>query len=112
MIEFGQLMSDMPSFQNRGSMKVDNVIPLAKGYKSFPSFTELTTGFTNAQYELCFGDSFTWTPNGDFIPHADENIPGTITGGVVNTPGNALTVVIAAGGSTITTNANLEVAAA
>ena len=38
MIEFGQLMSDMPSFQNRGSMKVDNVIPLAKGYKSFPSF--------------------------------------------------------------------------
>jgi len=43
MIEFGQLMSDMPSFQNRGSMKVDNVIPLAKGYKSFPSFKELTT---------------------------------------------------------------------
>ena len=43
MIEFGQLMSDMPSFQNRGSMKVDNVIPLPKGYKSFPSFAELTT---------------------------------------------------------------------
>lgn len=43
MIEFGQLMSDMPSFQNRGSLKVDNVIPLPKGYKSFPSFAELTT---------------------------------------------------------------------
>ena len=43
MIEFVQLMSDMPSFQNRGSLKVDNVIPLPKGYKSFPSFAELTT---------------------------------------------------------------------
>ncbi|MFT6504037.1 MAG: gliding motility-associated-like protein [Crocinitomicaceae bacterium] len=35
------------------------------------TFTETTTGNTNSQYELCFGDSFSWVPNGDFIPHDD-----------------------------------------
>lgn len=43
------------------------------------TFTETTTGSTTAQYELCFGDSFTWVPNGDFIPHDD-------LGGTVGTP--------------------------
>jgi gliding motility-associated-like protein len=35
------------------------------------TFTETTLGNTNSQYELCFGDSFSWVPNGDFIPHDD-----------------------------------------
>ena len=38
MIEFGQLQADLPTYQNTGAIKVDNVIPLTKGYKSFPSF--------------------------------------------------------------------------
>tara|TARA_R100001463_G_scaffold44789_1_gene92784 strand:+ start:283 stop:1764 length:1482 start_codon:yes stop_codon:yes gene_type:complete len=64
MIEFGQLMSDMPSFQNRGSMKVDNVIPLPKGYKSFPSFKELTsTALTSACVGLHTQLSGTGTTN-------------------------------------------------
>ena len=42
MIEFGQLMADLPSFQNQGALQVNNVIPLGRGYKSFPQFKELT----------------------------------------------------------------------
>jgi len=42
MIEFGNLQTDLPRYQNPGSLKIDNVIPLAKGYKSFPSFVELS----------------------------------------------------------------------
>ena len=48
MIEFGQLLADLPTLKNGGATKVDNVIPLAKGYKSIPSFTALSgTGLTN-----------------------------------------------------------------
>ncbi len=47
MIEFGQLLADLPTLKNGGATKVDNVIPLAKGYKSIPSFTALSsTGLT------------------------------------------------------------------
>jgi len=42
MIEFGQLQADLPTYQNNGAIKVDNVIPLAKGYKSFPRFVALS----------------------------------------------------------------------
>ena len=42
MIEFGQLQADLPTYQNTGAIKVDNVIPLTKGYKSFPSFVALS----------------------------------------------------------------------
>ena len=47
-IEFGQLQADLPTYQNTGAIQVDNVIPLAKGYKSFPSFHALSgTALTN-----------------------------------------------------------------
>jgi hypothetical protein len=42
-IQFGQLQADLPSYENKGSIQVDNVIPLAVGYKSFPSFTALSS---------------------------------------------------------------------
>ncbi len=42
-IQFGQLQADLPSYENTGSIQVDNVIPLAVGYKSFPSFTPLSS---------------------------------------------------------------------
>ena len=42
MIEFGQLQADLPTYQNTGAIKVDNVIHLTKGYKSFPSFVALS----------------------------------------------------------------------
>lgn len=42
-IKFGQLQADLPSYENTGSIQVDNVIPLAVGYKSFPSFTALSS---------------------------------------------------------------------
>jgi len=42
-IQFGQLQADLPSYENTGSLQVDNVIPLAVGYKSFPSFTPLSS---------------------------------------------------------------------
>ena len=29
MIEFGELQADLPTFQNSGAIKVDNVLPLA-----------------------------------------------------------------------------------
>ena len=41
-IEFGQLQADLPTYQNTGAIKVDNVIPLSKGYRSFPSFAALS----------------------------------------------------------------------
>ena len=37
-IEFGQLQADLPAYQNTGSIKINNVIPLPQGYKSFPRF--------------------------------------------------------------------------
>lgn len=43
MIELGDLQADLPALKNSGAIQVDNVIPLAKGYKSFNSFVELTT---------------------------------------------------------------------
>jgi len=47
MIEFGELQADLPTFQNSGAIKVDNVLPLAKGYKSLPGFQSLSgTGLT------------------------------------------------------------------
>jgi len=42
MIKFGDLQSDLPTYQNTGALKVDNVIPLKEGYKSFPGFVELS----------------------------------------------------------------------
>ena len=42
-IQFGQLQADLPSYENTGSIQVDNVIPLQVGYKSFPSFTALSS---------------------------------------------------------------------
>jgi len=42
MIDFGDLQADLPSYKNQGSVAIDNVIPLAKGYKSFPSFVKLS----------------------------------------------------------------------
>ena len=38
MIEFGDLQADLPSYQNTGALKVDNVIPLRKGYRALPGF--------------------------------------------------------------------------
>ena len=42
-IQFGQLQADLPTYENTGSIQVDNVIPLQVGYKSFPSFTPLSS---------------------------------------------------------------------
>ncbi len=43
------------------------------------SFTATITGNTTDSYELCFGDSFTLTPNGDFIPPDDIGDDGTFS---------------------------------
>jgi hypothetical protein len=52
-IEFGQLQADLPTYQNSGAIKVDGVIPLAKGYKSFPRFVGLSgTGLTTTPVGL------------------------------------------------------------
>ena len=48
MIKFGDLQADLPTFQNTGAIKVDNVIPLKDGYKSLSGFQALSsTGLTN-----------------------------------------------------------------
>jgi hypothetical protein len=53
MIEFGDLQADLPTYQNSGAIKVDNVIPLTKGYRSFPSFVHLSnTGLTTTPVGL------------------------------------------------------------
>lgn len=39
---------------------------------------------------------------------ADPNVPGYVGGGLVNTPGNAMSVVVADGGSAVITNINAE----
>lgn len=46
MIELGDLQADLPTLKNSGAIQVNNVIPLARGYKSFNSFVELTTTAT------------------------------------------------------------------
>ena len=52
-IEFGQLQADLPTYQNSGAIKVDGVIPLAKGYKSFPRFVGLSgTGLSTTPVGL------------------------------------------------------------
>ena len=43
MIPFGELQTDLPTFQNTGALKADNVLPLKVGYKSLPGFQELST---------------------------------------------------------------------
>ena len=64
MIEFGQLLADLPTLKNGGATKVDNVIPLAKGYKSIPGFTPLSsTGLTGTPVGLFTSFSATGTTN-------------------------------------------------
>ena len=48
MIKFGDLQSDLPTYQNTGALKADNVIPLKEGYKSFPGFVELSDTTLNS----------------------------------------------------------------
>ena len=48
MIKFGDLQSDLPTYQNTGALKADNVIPLKEGYKSFPGFVELSDTALNS----------------------------------------------------------------
>ena len=53
MIKFGQLQSDLPTYQNSGALKDDNVIPLKEGYKSLPGFQALSsTGLTGSAVGL------------------------------------------------------------
>lgn len=53
MIEFGDLQADLPAFNNTGALKVDNVIPLARGYKTLSQFVELSsTGLNTAPVGL------------------------------------------------------------
>jgi hypothetical protein len=53
MIEFGDLQADLPTFQNNGALKVDNVIPLKKGYRALPGFQALSgTGLTSSAVGL------------------------------------------------------------
>lgn len=53
MIEFGDLQADLPSYQNSGALKVDNVIPLRKGYQALPGFQALSgTGLTGSAVGL------------------------------------------------------------
>ena len=53
MIEFGDLQADLPSYENTGALVVDNVLPLAKGYKSLAGFQALSgTGLNNAAVGL------------------------------------------------------------
>ncbi len=53
MIEFGDLQADLPSYENSGALVVDNVLPLAKGYKSLAGFQALSgTGLTGSAVGL------------------------------------------------------------
>ena len=53
MIEFGDLQADLPTYENSGALVVDNVLPLAKGYKSLAGFQALsTTGLTGSAVGL------------------------------------------------------------
>ena len=53
MIEFGDLQADLPSYQNSGALKVDNVIPLRKGYQALLVFRHLSgTGLTGSAVGL------------------------------------------------------------
>ena len=53
MIEFGDLQADLPTYENSGALVVDNVLPLAKGYKSLAGFQALSgTGLSNAAVGL------------------------------------------------------------
>ena len=53
MIEFGDLQADLPTYQNSGALVVDNVLPLAKGYKSLAGFQALSgTGLTGSALGL------------------------------------------------------------
>ena len=40
MIEFGELLADLPTYSNPGAIKVDGVIPAKIGYRGFPNFAE------------------------------------------------------------------------
>ncbi len=48
MIEFGDLQADLPTLKNSGALKVDNVVPLAKGYRALPGFQALSGTGLNA----------------------------------------------------------------
>ena len=53
MIEFGDLQADLPSYENSGALVVDNVLPLAKGYKSLAGFQALSgTGLSGSAVGL------------------------------------------------------------
>jgi hypothetical protein len=53
MIEFGDLQADLPTLKNSGALKVDNVVPLAKGYGALPGFQALSsTGLTGSAVGL------------------------------------------------------------
>jgi len=53
MIEFGDLQADLPTYENSGALVVDNVLPLAKGYKSLAGFQALSgTGLTGSAVGL------------------------------------------------------------
>ena len=43
MIEFGELLADLPTYANPGAIKVDGVIPAKIGYRGFPNFAERST---------------------------------------------------------------------
>ena len=63
-IQFGQLQADLPAYQNTGSIKINNVIPLAVGYKSFPRFVALSgTGLSNTPVGLFTSFSASGTTN-------------------------------------------------
>ena len=63
-IQFGQLQADLPAYQNSGSIKINNVIPLAVGYKSFPRFVALSgTGLNTTPVGLFTSFSASGTTN-------------------------------------------------
>lgn len=47
MIEFGQYLPDLPDYENPGCTVAKNVIPHAKGYRSFPSATVYSDALTD-----------------------------------------------------------------
>ena len=64
MIEFGDLRADLPSYENSGALVVDNVLPLAKGYKSLAGFQALSgTGLSNPAVGLFTSFSATGSTN-------------------------------------------------
>ena len=68
MIEFGDLQADLPTYENSGALVVDNVLPLAKGYKSLAGFQALSgTGLTGSAVGLftSFGASGSTNYAGD-----------------------------------------------